>query len=166
MWAPILGTCKNNSYDDCKDVTKTQERLVSYQVCNDVPEEKCQNVDRGECFEVPDTICNSEQVQKCVDVPQEICYVSHKKVPVRVSRQVAKKVCNKSDNSKVPTEDDDTAQNDTINRINESVEFEENSAIEESVNEIQSEAERLVEADENNDKIKFNLEEKRIVFNN
>merc|ERR1712102_188396 len=61
VWAPIPGTCKQNPYDSCKDVTKTKERQVAYPVCKEVPRQHCTN--------------------------------NHKKVPVRVSKSVPKKVC-------------------------------------------------------------------------
>merc|ERR1711970_1324346 len=44
VWAPIAGTCKNNPYETCKDVTKTKERQVAYPVCDDVPQQKCVDV--------------------------------------------------------------------------------------------------------------------------
>ena len=94
IWAPIAGTCKKNPYDECKDVEKTNEKLVAYPACKDVPEEKCSYVDRKECYLFPDKVCKSEQIQKCYDVPREVCTISHKKVPVRVSKTVPKKVCN------------------------------------------------------------------------
>ena len=94
VWAPIQSTCKQNPYDDCKDVEKTSEKLVAYPVCKDVPEEKCNYVNRKECYQVPDQVCKTEQLQKCVDVPREVCHVSHKKIPVRVSKTVPRKVCN------------------------------------------------------------------------
>merc|ERR1712154_482366 len=46
VWAPIPGTCKQNPFDTCKDVTKTKKRQVAYPVCNDVPEQACQDVPR------------------------------------------------------------------------------------------------------------------------
>merc|ERR1712193_520897 len=69
VWAKIPGTCKQNPYDKCQDVTKTKEKQVAYPVCNDVPE------------------------QKCVDVPSQHCTTKHKKVPVRISKNIPKKVC-------------------------------------------------------------------------
>jgi len=94
VWAPIQATCKKNPYDECKDVEKTQEKLVAYPVCKDVPEQKCDYVDREECYQVPDKVCKNQQLKKCVDVPREVCHVSHKKIPVRISKSVPKKVCN------------------------------------------------------------------------
>jgi len=94
VWAPIKSTCKKNPYDECKEVEKTHEKLVAYPVCKDVPEQKCHYVDRKECHQVPDQECRTEQLQKCVDIPKEVCHVSHKKIPVRVSKNVPKKVCN------------------------------------------------------------------------
>merc|ERR1712154_684658 len=69
VWAKIPGTCKQNPYDKCQDVTKTKEKQVAYPVCNDVPE------------------------QKCEDVPRQQCTKKHKKVPVRISKNIPKKVC-------------------------------------------------------------------------
>merc|ERR1711909_223023 len=69
VWAPIAGTCKKNPYESCKDVAKSKAVQVGYPVCHDVPE------------------------QKCVSVPRQNCQTQHKKVPIRVSRQVPKKVC-------------------------------------------------------------------------
>merc|ERR1739847_66929 len=69
VWAKIPGTCKQNPYDKCQDVRKTKEKQVAYPVCNDVPE------------------------QKCVDVPRQHCTTKHKKVPVRISKNIPKKVC-------------------------------------------------------------------------
>jgi len=93
VWAPIAGTCKKNPYETCKDVAKTKEKQVAYPVCNDVPEQKCVDVPKQECVAVPDQICTNQPLQKCQDVPRQNCKASHKKVPVRVSRQVPKKVC-------------------------------------------------------------------------
>merc|ERR1719242_309433 len=77
VWAPIPGTCKQNPYDSCKDVSKTKEKQVAYPVCRDVPEKVCQDVPR----------------QQCRDVPRQHCTNKHKKVPVRISKTVPKKVC-------------------------------------------------------------------------
>merc|ERR1712110_588007 len=93
VWAPIPGTCKQNPYDSCKDVTKTKERQVSYPVCNDVPEEICQDVPTQQCRQVPDQVCSNQPLQQCEDVPREHCTTKHKKVPIRVSKNVPKKVC-------------------------------------------------------------------------
>ena len=94
VWAVIPGTCKKNPYDECRDVQKTHQKQVAYQVCEDVPEEKCQYVNRQECYQVPDQVCKSEPITQCSEVPKQICKVHHKRVPVRVSRKVPKKVCN------------------------------------------------------------------------
>merc|ERR1712062_782461 len=69
VWAPIPGTCKQNPYDSCQDVSKTKEKQVACPVCRDVPEQVCQ------------------------DVPRQQCSNKHKKVPVRISKTVPKKVC-------------------------------------------------------------------------
>merc|ERR1712007_298322 len=77
VWAKIPGTCKQNPYDKCQDVTKTKEKQVAYPVCNDVPEQKCVDVPRQHCRQVPDQVCTKK----------------HKKVPVRISKNIPKKVC-------------------------------------------------------------------------
>jgi len=93
VWAPIKGSCKKNPYDECHDVQKTHSKQVAYPVCHDVPEEKCHYVDRQECYQVPDQVCKNEPITKCREIPQEVCRIHHKKVPVRVSKTVPKKVC-------------------------------------------------------------------------
>jgi len=94
VWAPIEGTCQNVPYDQCKEVAKTHARQVTYQECNDVPEQKCSFVPKQVCVTVPDEICRSEPLTECQDVPEQVCRVQHRKFPVRISRQEAKKVCN------------------------------------------------------------------------
>merc|ERR1712012_88187 len=76
VWAVIPGSCKKNPVDECHDVQKTHSKQVAHQVCEQVPEKQCQYVNRQECYQVPDKVCK----------------VHHKRVPVRVSRQVPKKV--------------------------------------------------------------------------
>merc|ERR1712215_598147 len=93
VWAPIAGTCNNNPYETCKDVTKTKERQVAYPVCNDVPEQKCDDVPRDVCVAVPDQVCTNQDLETCENVRRQNCQALHKKVPVRISRQVPKKVC-------------------------------------------------------------------------
>merc|ERR1712193_85745 len=93
VWAPIPGTCKQNPFDSCKDVTKTKERQVAYPVCNDVPEQVCQDVPRQQCRQVPDQVCTNQPLQQCKEVPRQHCTNEHKKVPVRISKSVPKKVC-------------------------------------------------------------------------
>merc|ERR1711962_1269664 len=93
VWAPIAGTCKSNPYETCSDVTKSKAVQVPYPVCRDIPEQKCVDVPRQECVQVPDQVCTNQPLQKCQDVPRQACQAIHKKVPVRVSRQVPKKVC-------------------------------------------------------------------------
>merc|ERR1712241_1517810 len=56
VWAKIPGTCKQNPYDKCQDVTKTKEKQVAYPVCNDVPEQKCVDVPRQHCRQIPDQV--------------------------------------------------------------------------------------------------------------
>merc|ERR1712054_383235 len=86
VWAPIEGTCQNVPYDSCKEVAKTQARQVAYQECHDVPERKCSLVPEQVCVNVPDEVCQQ--------VPKQQCHSEHKKLPIRISRQEAKKVCN------------------------------------------------------------------------
>ena len=93
VWAPIPGTCQSVPYDECKDVTKSHAKQVARQVCHDVPEEKCVAVPRQVCVTVPDQVCSNEPLTECQDVPREQCHSEHRKFPVRVSRQEAKKVC-------------------------------------------------------------------------
>ena len=93
VWAPITGTCNNNPYDECKDVTKTKAVQVSYPVCEDVPEEKCVNIPRQECVSVPQQSCTNKPYQTCSKVPKQECVTLHKKVPVRISKEVPKKIC-------------------------------------------------------------------------
>merc|ERR1712130_937153 len=93
VWAVIPGTCKSNPYDDCKDVVKQKARQVAYPVCRDVAENKCTEVPREVCTTVPDQECVNQPLKKCQDVPRQSCQKVHKKVPVRVSRQGHKKVC-------------------------------------------------------------------------
>merc|ERR1712061_45881 len=93
VWAPIPGTCKQNPFDSCKDVTKTKERQVAHPVCNDVPEQVCQDVPRQQCRQVPDQVCTNQPLQQCEEVPRQHCTTNHKKVPVRISKSVPKKVC-------------------------------------------------------------------------
>merc|ERR1712154_755239 len=108
VWAKIPGTCKQNPYDKCQDVTKTKEKQVAYPVCNDVPEQKCVDVPRQHCIQVPDQVCTNQPLQQCEDVPREQCTKKHKKVPVRISRNIPKKVCDTtgygySSNTQQPT---------------------------------------------------------------
>merc|ERR1711874_288307 len=58
VWAKIPGTCKQNPYDNCQDVTKTKEKQVAYPVCNDVPEQKCVDVPKQQCRQIPDQVCH------------------------------------------------------------------------------------------------------------
>merc|ERR1712061_613937 len=64
---------------------KSKAVQVNYPVCQDVPEQKCVSVPRQQCVAVPDQVCTNQPLQKC--------QTQHKKVPIRVSRQVPKKVC-------------------------------------------------------------------------
>merc|ERR1712088_414134 len=93
VWAKIPGTCKQNPYDNCQDVSKTKEKQVAYPVCNDVPEQKCVDVPRQHCRQVPDQVCHNQPLQQCEDVPRQQCTTKHKKVPVRISKNIPKKVC-------------------------------------------------------------------------
>merc|ERR1712019_267250 len=93
VWAKIPGTCKQNPYDNCQDVTKTKEKQVAYPVCNDVPEQKCVDVPRQHCRQIPDQVCTNQPLQQCENVPRQHCTTKHKKVPVRISKNIPKKVC-------------------------------------------------------------------------
>merc|ERR1711976_461609 len=84
---------KNNPYDECKDVTKTKANQVAYPVCNDVPEQLCKDVPRQVCVQVPDQVCRNQPLEQCSQVPRQECFAKHKKVPIRVSKRVPKKVC-------------------------------------------------------------------------
>merc|ERR1711936_1016453 len=103
VWAPIPGTCKQNPYDSCKGVSKTKEKQVAYPVCRDVPEQVCQDVPRQQCRQVPDQVCSNQPLQQCQDVPRQHCTNNHKKVPVRVSKTVPKKVCDSDHGYSAPT---------------------------------------------------------------
>merc|ERR1712209_329917 len=83
VWSPIEGTCQNVPYDSCKEVAKTQARQVAFQECQDVPEKKCSLVPEQVCVSVPDEVCQQ--------VPKQQCHSEHKKFPIRISRQEAKK---------------------------------------------------------------------------
>merc|ERR1712226_650181 len=93
VWAPIDGTCQNVPYDECKEVSKTHARQVAYQDCKDVPEQKCVSVPKQVCVTVPDQVCTSEPLTECQEVPRQACHSEHRRFPIRVSRQEAKKVC-------------------------------------------------------------------------
>jgi len=93
VWVPIPGTCTNNPYDECEDVTKTKERQVAYPVCNKVPEQSCRDVPQTVCRDIPDQECFNQPLTQCKKVPEQQCHAVHKKVPVRVSKNVPKKVC-------------------------------------------------------------------------
>jgi len=104
VWAPIQGTCQNVPYDQCQDVTKTHAKQVAYQKCQDVPEQACQSVPKQVCVTVPDQVCTNEPLTECQDVPRQQCHSEHKKFPVRVSRQQAKKICDKGYNGPMPVQ--------------------------------------------------------------
>merc|ERR1712013_858454 len=78
-----------------KEVGKTQARQVAYQECHNVPEKKCSLVPEQVCVSVPDEVCQQ--------VPKQQCHSEHKKFPIRISRQEAKKVCNVPGQSKTPS---------------------------------------------------------------
>merc|ERR1712013_654112 len=95
VWAPIEGTCQNVPYDSCKEVSKSQARQVAYQECHDVPERQCSLVPEQVCVNVPGEVCQQ--------VPKQQCHSEHKKFPIRISRQEAKKVCNVPRQPKTPS---------------------------------------------------------------
>ena len=104
VWAPIAGTCQRVPYDSCHEVTKTHQKQVAHQVCNDVPEQKCVSVPKQHCVTVPDQVCTTEPLTECQDVPRQACHADHKKFPVRVSRQQAKKVCDEGYGGQAPVQ--------------------------------------------------------------
>jgi len=115
-WVPDRSTCKNNPYEHCEDVQKQHERQVSYPVCNQVPVKDCVSVPVTKCQQVPDQKCTNEPYEKCDQVPQEKCRVEHKKTPHRVSRIVAKKVCNDGSSVGVRSNED---QDDQVELVTE-----------------------------------------------
>merc|ERR1719147_580933 len=46
--------------------------------------------------------CSNQPLTKCQDVPTQKCHSEHKKFPVRVSRQQAKKVCDEGYTDSLP----------------------------------------------------------------
>ena len=38
-------------------------------------------------------VCHNQPLQQCEDVPRQQCTTKHKKVPVRISKNIPKKVC-------------------------------------------------------------------------
>merc|ERR1711933_230538 len=44
VWVPIPGTCRNNPYDSCREVSKTKERQVVETQCRDQPQQQCSQV--------------------------------------------------------------------------------------------------------------------------
>ena len=85
--------------------TESMTKQVARQVCNDVPEEKCVLVPRQVCVTVPDQVCSNQPLTKCQDVPTQKCHSEHKKFPVRVSRQQAKKVCDEGYTDSLPAQE-------------------------------------------------------------
>merc|ERR1712173_244783 len=56
------------------------------------------------CVTVPDQVCSNQPLTQCQDVPRQKCHSEHKKFPVRVSRQQAKKVCDEGYTDSVPAQ--------------------------------------------------------------
>ena len=42
-------------------------------------------------------MCNNQPLEKCETVPRQQCTQKHKKVPVRISKNIPKKVCDNTD---------------------------------------------------------------------
>ena len=65
---------------------------VFSQQCEEVPEEVCTTVPTTVCEEVEEQVCTQQPQQVC-DGVQPVCQLVHKKIPVRVSKKVPKRVC-------------------------------------------------------------------------
>ena len=96
-WVLIPGTCKIQPNDKCKDVTKQVPLQVPQEVCREVEEKQCEDVPRQDCRQVPDEVCSIQPTKKCTKKPKKECEDKHKKIPVRVSKRIAKKVCDSDD---------------------------------------------------------------------
>jgi len=131
VWVVDPNTCTNNPVDNCEDVEKQNERVVTDRVCEDVPEEKCIDVPREVCVEVPgEPVCVNQPYTECEDVPREKCEVVHKRIPKRVSRNINKKVCDVAGevvtkNDKLRSGDDEE-EDDVVNLRTSAVVFDKN----------------------------------------
>merc|ERR1711934_835569 len=96
-WVIIPGSCNIQPHDKCKDVTKQVPLQVPHEVCREVEEEECKDVPSKVCRQVPDEVCSYQPVEKCTKKPKKGCENEHKKIPVRVSKRIAKKVCDSDD---------------------------------------------------------------------
>merc|ERR1739838_1145764 len=76
-WVIIPGSCEIQPHDKCKDVTKQVPSKV--------------------CRQIPDEVCSNQPTEKCTKKPKKECENEHKKSPVRVSKRIAKKVCDSDD---------------------------------------------------------------------
>merc|ERR1712173_490797 len=72
VWAKIPGTCKQNPYDNCQDVTKTKEKQVAYPVCEDVPRQHCTTKHK----KVP--------VRISKNVPKKVCDTGYTQTPTLI----------------------------------------------------------------------------------
>jgi len=93
IWVPILGTCRQEPYEECADLAKTKERQVTYPVCEDVPHQVCVDVPKEVCHEIPEKKCAEKPYEKCADVPREECIKVHRKIPVKASKKIPKQKC-------------------------------------------------------------------------
>jgi len=96
-WVIIPGSCEIQPHDKCKDVTKQVPLQVPHEVCREVEEEECEDVPSKVCRQVPDEVCSNQPTEKCTKKPKKECENEHKKSPVRVSKRIAKKVCDSDD---------------------------------------------------------------------
>merc|ERR1711971_199370 len=96
-WVIIPGSCNIQPHDKCKDVTKQVPLQVPHEVCREVEEEECEDVPSKVCRQVPDEVCSYQPTEKCTKKPKKECENEHKKSPVRVSKRIAKKVCDSDD---------------------------------------------------------------------
>merc|ERR1712172_308029 len=96
-WVIIPNSCEIQPHDKCKDVTKQVPLQVPHEVCREVEEEECVDVPSKVCRQVPDEVCSYQPVEKCTKKPKKECENEHKKSPVRVSKRIAKKVCDSDD---------------------------------------------------------------------
>lgn len=93
VWVPIPGTCRQEPYEECADVSKTKERQFSYPVCNDVPRQVCVDVPKEICHEIPEKKCAQKPFEVCKEVPRESCVNVHKRIPIKASKKIPKQKC-------------------------------------------------------------------------
>jgi len=93
VWVAIPATCQSNPHDICEHVDKQRERQVPYNDCSKVPQHTCEDVPRKSCRTVQVEECEERPYEHCSTTPKEECDVVHQKIPDRVSKKFAKKVC-------------------------------------------------------------------------